>query len=94
MKGIPIFVTVSRPDLGPTKPPIQLVPGALFPGLSGRDVKLTTHFQVAPRLRMHGATPSLPQYEGESKSFRTGRLKRELQMIQLSATTCSCIVVL
>jgi hypothetical protein len=28
------------------------------------------------------------------ESFRTGRLKRELQMIRLSATRCSCIAVL
>jgi hypothetical protein len=28
---------------------------------------------------------------GVSKSFRTGRLERELQMVQLSATRCSCI---
>jgi hypothetical protein len=31
---------------------------------------------------------------GVSKSFRTGRLERELQMVQLSATTCSCISIL
>jgi len=29
-----------------------------------------------------------------SKSFRTGRFERELQMVQLSATGCSCIVIL
>jgi hypothetical protein len=34
------------------------------------------------------------RYEGVSKSFRTGRLERELQMIQLSATRCSCISML
>jgi hypothetical protein len=33
-------------------------------------------------------------YEGVSKSFRTGRLERELQMIQLCATRCSCIAIL
>jgi hypothetical protein len=33
-------------------------------------------------------------YEGVSKSFRTGRLERELQMVQLSAIMCSCIAVL
>jgi hypothetical protein len=33
-------------------------------------------------------------YEGISKSFRAGRLERELQMVQLSATRCSCIVIL
>jgi hypothetical protein len=30
--------------------------------------------------------------EGVSKSFRTGRLKRELQMVQLSAARCSIAV--
>jgi hypothetical protein len=33
-------------------------------------------------------------YEGVSKSFRTGRLERELQLVQLSATRCSCIAIL
>jgi len=33
-------------------------------------------------------------YEGVSKSFRTGLLERELQMVLLSATTCSCIAIL
>jgi hypothetical protein len=33
-------------------------------------------------------------YEDVSKSFRTGRLERELPMVQLSATSCSCIAVL
>jgi len=30
-------------------------------------------------------------YEGVSKSFWTGCLKRELHMVQLSGTRCSCI---
>jgi hypothetical protein len=33
-------------------------------------------------------------HEGVSKSFRTGRLERELQMVQLSATKCSCNAIL
>jgi hypothetical protein len=33
-------------------------------------------------------------YEGVSKSFRTGRLDLELQMVELSATRCSCIAIL
>jgi hypothetical protein len=33
-------------------------------------------------------------HEGVSKSFWTGRLERELQMVQLSATRCSCIAIL
>jgi hypothetical protein len=32
--------------------------------------------------------------EGVSKSSRTGRLERELQMVQLSATRWNCITVL
>jgi len=32
-------------------------------------------------------------YEGVSKSFRTGRLERELKILQLSATRCSCIAI-
>jgi hypothetical protein len=35
-----------------------------------------------------------PVYEGVSKSFRTGRLERELQMVQLSTTRCSFIAIL
>jgi hypothetical protein len=33
-------------------------------------------------------------YEGVTKSFRTGHLERELKMVQLSATRCSCIAIL
>jgi hypothetical protein len=33
-------------------------------------------------------------YESVSKSFRTGCLERELQMVQLSTTRCSCIAIL
>jgi len=33
-------------------------------------------------------------HEGVPKSFRTGRLEQELQMVQLSATRCSCIAIL
>jgi hypothetical protein len=33
-------------------------------------------------------------YEGVSKSFRTGRLERELQIVQLSATRCSRVAIL
>jgi hypothetical protein len=40
----------------------------------------------------HNKTSS--QYQGISKSFRIGRMERELQMVQLSATRCSCIAIL
>jgi hypothetical protein len=38
--------------------------------------------------------PLTSTYEGVSKSFRTGRLEQELQMVQLSATVCSYIAIL
>jgi hypothetical protein len=39
-------------------------------------------------------TRLLALYEGVSKSFRTDRLERELQMLQLSATRCTFIAIL
>jgi hypothetical protein len=36
----------------------------------------------------------LSTYEDVSQSSRTGRLERELKMVQLSATKCSCIAIL
>jgi hypothetical protein len=35
----------------------------------------------------------LGRYEGVSKSFRIGHLERELQMVHLTATRCSCFAV-
>jgi hypothetical protein len=37
---------------------------------------------------------SKEEYEGVTKSFRTERLEQQLQMVQLSATTRSCIAIL
>jgi hypothetical protein len=47
-------------------------------------------------LKMHEAFQCLRnlKYVCVSKSFRTGRLGRELQMVQLSATKCNCIAIL
>jgi hypothetical protein len=33
-------------------------------------------------------------YEGISNSFRTGQLERELRMVELCATTYSCVAIL
>jgi hypothetical protein len=49
-------------------------------------VRWIQHYEYIPLL--HSV------HEGVSKSFRTGRLERQLQMIQLSATRCSCIAIL
>jgi hypothetical protein len=55
-----IFLTASRPTLGPTEPPIQFYQ-RLFPSeKSGRGLKLTNHLHRVPRLRMREAIPPLP----------------------------------
>jgi hypothetical protein len=41
-----------------------------------------------------GLTAKLEANDGVSKRFRTGLLERELKMVQLSATRCSCIAIL
>jgi len=33
-------------------------------------------------------------HEGASKSFQTGHLEQELQMVQISATRCGSIIIL
>jgi hypothetical protein len=43
---------------------------------------------------VRGVGRSGEEYEGESESIRTGRLERELQTVQLCATSCSCIAIL
>jgi hypothetical protein len=68
----------------------------------GWTLKFTAHLHRVPRLRICGSSrPCLcsercrtQTYEGVSKRFRTGRLERELQMVQISATRCSCIAIL
>jgi hypothetical protein len=59
-------------------------------------------FVSAPRLtpigdhavQVYSRREEKKEYEGVSKSFRTGRLERELQTIQFSVTRCSCIAIL
>jgi hypothetical protein len=46
---------------------------------------------VTEASKMHYTVSPEILYEGVSKSIRTGRLERELQMVQLSASRCSCI---
>jgi hypothetical protein len=89
-----------------TRLPVHLIlPNKLFYSFNnnrfdaiGRSVK-----RYASYIEMgHGITSgsnvnqnhTTKPYEGKFKSFRTSRLERELQMVQLSATTCSCIAIL
>jgi len=55
--------TTSRPDLGPTQPSIQQVPGVLSPKvkLPGREAD-HSHLHLVSRLRISGTIPPLPQY--------------------------------
>jgi hypothetical protein len=56
-----LLAPASRPALGPTQPPVQLVPWVLSPGVKrGRGVMLTTHPQLVPRLRMSRSYTSSP----------------------------------
>jgi hypothetical protein len=52
---------VSRPDLGPTQPPVQWVAGFFSPGVKrGRVVTLTTHPHPMPRSGMSRSYTSSP----------------------------------
>jgi hypothetical protein len=55
-----------------------------------------THKAYFPTAQTSSPADSVLQmsYEGVSKSFRTGHLKRKLQMVQLCATRCSFIDIL
>jgi len=59
--------------------------------LSFMETKIMGGYMSRELCRIKGK-PAL--YTGVSKSFRTGRLERELQMVQVSATRCSCIAIL
>jgi hypothetical protein len=68
-----LLAPASRPVLGPTRPPVQWVPGVLSRGVKrGRGVTLTTHPHLVPRSRMSRsyASPSPKRFYGvERDSF-------------------------
>jgi len=53
---------MSRPALGPTQPPIHWVLEYFPWSKEFGALKLTTHLQLVPRLRMSGAIPLFPLY--------------------------------
>jgi hypothetical protein len=77
-----------------------------FQGGEFSSAWLTTHLnpedgasrppKCLPTATLHGTTTqkTTRTYEDVSKSFLTGRLERELRMVKLSASRCSCIAVL
>jgi hypothetical protein len=61
------------------------------------DFECCSHPKPGTRCHLTDAmemSSHVDRYEGVSKSFRIGRLEPELQMVQLSATGCSYIVIL
>jgi hypothetical protein len=61
--------------------------------LPNRPETVGRELVLYPVVRELIAFENMLLYEGVSKSFRTGRLERELQMVELSATRCSCIAI-
>jgi hypothetical protein len=94
-----VFATASRPA------PYRMCIRGSFPGIkqpqreSNCSPPCSDEFKMRSATRVQGMALTSGQgqfnlYKGVTKSFRTGRLERELQMVQLSATRCSCIAIL
>jgi hypothetical protein len=64
----------------------------LLPFLRRPTATSNRHISTAPLRYSNFLPPRI--YDGVSKSFQICRLERQLQMVQLSATSCSCIAIL
>ena len=56
------FSKMFRPALKPIQPPIQVAPDVLCKQYGSHSMGLTTHLDLAQRLRMHEAVPLHPRY--------------------------------
>jgi hypothetical protein len=67
-----------------------------YPGFTWREIWKAGKFSVkvtgVPNVIANTIPPEHPRVY--PKNFRTDRLERELQMVQFSATRCSCIAIL
>jgi hypothetical protein len=59
----------SRQIPTPTQPPLQRIPGVLFPGVSGQSFKLTTHYYLLSNLRRSAALPHMPSWPARGHFF-------------------------
>jgi hypothetical protein len=69
----------------------------LFQKMKGRHANTNTAWWTNNSTFIYFRKENRPikwAYESVTKSFRTGHLERELQMVQLSANRCSCIAIL
>jgi hypothetical protein len=69
---------------------LYFVPAAASSRLYEDVTEIVQELAVA----VQATSESSHRYEGVSRSFRTGSLERELQVVQLSATRCSCVTIL
>jgi hypothetical protein len=83
-------------DPSPRKPSLLSQRSLGFLGRSVDSVEIPKAYipVLYSNIRSFRMGSDVIKYEGVSKSFRTGRLQRELQIVQLSATGCSCIAIL
>jgi hypothetical protein len=65
-----------------------------FPGWVDNEIIIIINTRRETAQRVMAAKLTRLTHEGLSKSFRTDRLEREVQMVQFSATRCSCIAIL
>jgi hypothetical protein len=85
-----ILILFSRiPLVSPPKWPLPLRPPPRSPQFEMSRGRLESK-----DLAVQGWKLMIPRVRGCIQKFPTGRLERELQMVQLSATRCSCIAIL
>jgi len=60
LKLLEHFSTSPRLSLEPLRPPLEYVPAFFSRAQTGQGAKLTTHFHLAPMLRMSGVVLPLP----------------------------------
>jgi hypothetical protein len=88
--GIFLFTTACRTALGPTKPPIQWLPGALSLGVErpGREADHSplSSAEVKERMELYIHSPNMPSWHGAQKNHRDFTFYVMKTMWRLSGT--------